>query len=246
MAKPEPVENAGGPPPGSPEWWVNRSAPPSGPRRGRPRRSFDEIVDAALELVDEVGVDVFHMRLLAERLNTSTATLYRHVSGKEELMVYVVDRLLADVQASDDDPGSRPRGWQEATRQTALRLHRTLSAHLNAIPLLVAQIPVGPNAMALRERSMAAFIQFGFSPRLAARAYTTIAQFVIGFAVLEPGALDPDGAAALAAHYRHLDPGVYPYTVAVADELTSAPLEEEFLEGLQIVLDGIDRARRRE
>ena len=96
MAKPEPVKNAGGPPPGSPEWWANRPEPPSGPRRGRPRRSFDEIVAAALELVDEVGVDIFHMRLLAERLNTSTATLYRHVTGKEELMVYVVDRLLEE------------------------------------------------------------------------------------------------------------------------------------------------------
>lgn len=245
MAKPEPVENAAGPPPGSPEWWASRSEPPSGPRRGRPRRSFDGIVEAALELVDDVGTNAFHMRLLAERLSTSTATLYRHVSGKEELMVYVVDRLLADVQVSDDDPESPPRDWQEATRRIALRFHRTLSEHPKAVPLVVAQIPVGPNAMASRERSMATFIELGLSPRLAARAYTTIAQFVIGFAVLEPGSPDPADAAALGAHYRYLDPDQYPHTVAVADELTSVPLEKEFLEGLQIILDGIDRARRR-
>lgn len=245
MAKPEFVEHAGGPPPGSLEWWASRGEPLSGPRRGRPRRSFDGIVEAALELIDEIGIDAFHMRLLAQRLNTSTATLYRHVSGKEELMVYVVDRLLADVEVSDDDSESPPRTWREATRRTALRFHRTLSEHPNAIPLLVAQIPVGPNAMASRERSMATFVEFGFSPSLAARAYTTIAQFVIGFAVLEPGSPDPVDAAALGGHYRHLDPNVYPHTVAVADALTSVPLEEEFLEGLQIILDGIDRARRR-
>jgi AcrR family transcriptional regulator len=184
------------------------------------------------------------MRLLAERLNTSTATLYRHVRGKEELMVYVADRLLAGLQASDDEPEPL-RTWQEATRRVAVRFHRTLSKHPNAIPLLAAQIPVGPNAMAARERSMATFVEFGFSSRLAARAYTTIAQFVVGFAVLDPGSMDPAEAVALGAHYRHLDPDVYPHTVAVADELTSVPLEEEFLEGLEIILDGIDRARRR-
>jgi AcrR family transcriptional regulator len=39
----------------------------------------------ASELLDEVGINAFNMRLLAERLNTSTTTLYRHVAGKEEL-----------------------------------------------------------------------------------------------------------------------------------------------------------------
>ena len=149
------------------------------------------------------------------------------------------------MQVAEDEESPRPRSWQDAARQPALRLHRTLSEHPNVVPLLAAQIPVGPNAMATRERSIATFLRFGFSARLAARAYTTIVQFVIGFAVLEPGSPGPADAAALARHYRRLDPEVYPNTVAVADALTSVPLEDEFLEGLQIILDGIDRARRR-
>lgn len=185
------------------------------------------------------------MRLLAERLNTSTATLYRHVSGKEELMVYVVDRLLADVQTAEDEEERSPRSWQDAARQLAVRLHRALSEHPNVLPLLVAQIPVGPSAMAVREQSIATFVRFGFSPRLAARAYTTIAQFVIGFAVLERGSPTPADAAALAEHYRRLDPELYPHTIAVAEALTSVPLEDEFLEGLEIILSGIHRNHRR-
>lgn len=243
MAKPASLRTPDGPAPGSPEWWASRPARATRPRRGRPRRSFEQIVEAALELVDEVGTDVFHMRLLAERLNTSTATLYRHVAGKEELMVYLVDRFLAEVQAADEEEPA-PRKWQDAARQTADRFHRALSQHPNVLPLLVAQIPVGPSAMAVREQSIAMLIRFGFSPRLAARAYTTIAQFVIGFAVLEPSSPGPAGAAALAEHYRHLDRELYPNTVAAADALTSVSLADEFLEGLQLVLDGIDRARR--
>ena len=185
------------------------------------------------------------MRLLAERLDTSTATIYRHLAGKEELMVYVVDRLLGDVQPAEEPEEDPTRTWQEAARDLALRFHRALSEHPNVLPLLVAQIPIGPNGLAVRERTIGMLVQFGFSPRLAARGYTTIAQYVIGFAVVEPGSPGPEEAAALGDYYRTLDPQVYPQTVAAADALTAIPLEDEFLEGLQFILDGIDRKRRR-
>jgi hypothetical protein len=44
--------------------------------------------------------------------------------------------------------------------------------------------------------------------------------------------------------YRALDPETYPATVAAANELTSVALDEEFRFGLQLVLDGIERARK--
>jgi AcrR family transcriptional regulator len=203
-------------------------------------------VAAASELVDELGSDGFNMRLLAERLETSTATLYRHVAGKEELMVYVVDRLLAEVAADDEAGETRPRTWRDAARRASSQLHRVLTQHPNVLPLLVTQVPVGPNGLAVRERSIATLVEFGFSPRLAARAYTTLAHYVIGFAVqqLAPGAPGPQEPAELGEYYRQLDPELYPATVAAVDGLTAVSLEEEFLEGLEFVIDGIDRARR--
>src|ERR671931_603068 len=102
MSQPLPRTRRGAPAPGTPGWWATRPTRPAERRRGRPPRSFERIVAAAAELVDEVGTSGFHMRLLAERLDTSTATLYRHVAGKEELMVYVVDRLFAELEAADD------------------------------------------------------------------------------------------------------------------------------------------------
>jgi hypothetical protein len=100
--------------------------------------------------------------------------------------------------------------------------------------------------MAVRERMISTLMRFGFSARLAARAYTTLAHYVIGFAVQQhaPGSPGPEDAAALGDYYRKLDPELYPSTVAAADALTAVSLEDEFLEGLQFVLDGIDRARR--
>ena len=238
--------DTGGPAPGTAGWWATRPARPMQPRRGRPPRSFERIVDAASKLVDEVGTSTFSMRLLAERLSTSTATLYRHVASKEELMVFVVDRLFADVGAGGEAGEDRPRTWQDAARRASMRLRRVLSQHPNVLPLLVSQVPIGPHGLAVREGAVATLAEFGFSLRLAARAYTTIAHYVVGFAVQEhaPGAPGPGEAAALGDYYRTLDPGMYPYTVAAADALTAVPLDDEFAEGLQFILDGIDRARR--
>jgi hypothetical protein len=125
-----------------------------------------------------------------------------------------------------------------------LQFHRVLSRHPNAVPLLVTQVPIGPHGMAVRERIIATLLKFGFSPQLAARAYTALAHYVIGFAVQHaPGAPGPEEAAALGEYYRGLDQELYPHTVAAADELTGVPLEDEFLDGLRFVIDGIDRAR---
>src|ERR1700755_2848577 len=85
------------PAPGSAAWWSARAVAPAERGRGRPRRSFENIVSVAADLVDELGVDGVNMRLLAQRLETGTATLYRHVSGKEELMVYVLDSRMGEV-----------------------------------------------------------------------------------------------------------------------------------------------------
>jgi AcrR family transcriptional regulator len=229
---------SGGAAPGTPAWWAARPSTPERRGRGRPPRSIQRIVITAAELVDEVGAGALTMRLLAERLHTSTATLYRHVSGKEELMVLVVDRLLGD----EAEPAIPPGDWRAMAREASLGFHRALSRHPNLLPLFVMQVPIGPNALALRERILATLVRSGFSERLAARAYTALAHYVIGFAVQQhaPGAPGPADAAALGAYYGGLDPERYPLTVAAADDLTAVPLEDEFLEGLDFILDGID------
>ena len=198
------------------------------------------------ELVDEVGTDAFSMRLLADRLGSGTATLYRHLAGKDELMAHVVDRILGevDIETDADNPGDTT--WQHVTARGASAFYDVLKSHPNALPLFVSQVPVGPSALLSRERSIAPLLACGFPLDLAARAYTAVAHYVVGFALQQhaPGAPQREDAAKLREFYGGLDAHTYPATVAVADELTSVPLDEEFLFGLQLVLDGIELARK--
>jgi AcrR family transcriptional regulator len=205
-------------------------------------------VAAASELVDELGASAFSMRLLAQRLDTSTATLYRHVTSKEELMAYIVDRAFADIAAAGKLDERRPRMWQDAALAASSQFYGVLSKRPNLLPLLVSRVPIGPNGLATREQSITMLVHYGFSPRLAARAYATLARYVIGFAIQQhaPDAPGPEDAAALNEYYRSLDPVAYPCTVAAAEALTEPLPEDEFVEGLTYIIDGIERARRRE
>jgi len=184
MAEPARRPQDAAPTPGSPAWWSARAAvSPPERGRGRPPRSFETIVSVAADLVDELGVDGVNMRLLAQRLETGTATLYRHVSGKDELMVYVLDSRMGEIVGAYDLPAARPRSWREALERLASAYRGFLDAHPNLLPLLVGRLPVGPQALTIRERSLAALTEHGFSEALAARAFTTVLQYVIGSAV---------------------------------------------------------------
>ena len=68
---------------------------------GRPRIPLERIVDTALQIVDEQGADALSLRALADRLSSGTATLYRHVSGRAELMSAAYRRLIKEGQLLD-------------------------------------------------------------------------------------------------------------------------------------------------
>lgn len=230
--------------PGSPQWWLNRSEPTKkngGP--GRPSISFNKIIATALEAVDDVGPQAFNMRMLADRLRSGTATLYRHVTGKAEILAYVVDRVLGELTL--DEGGAPGQTWQQACARIAQGLCRVLSAHPKLVPLLVSQVPIGPNGLKARERAIAVFLANGFPPKLAARAYTTIAHYVIGFAIQQHAAGAPESqeSADLRRFYRKLDPKAYPATIKVADYVTGRSADDEFQFGLKMVIDGLNLAR---
>jgi len=166
-------------------------------------------------------------------------------SGKDELMVYVLDSRMGEIVGAYDLPAARPRSWREALERLASAYRGFLDAHPNLLPLLVGRLPVGPQALTIRERSLAALTEHGFSEALAARAFTTVLQYVIGSAVTQAGSPAPDEAAAIRDYYRSLDAAAYPHVAAAAEALTHTPREAGFAEGLDIVLDGIDRAHRR-
>lgn len=205
---------------------------------------MDLIVGTALRIVDEEGAEALSLRALAQRLKSSTATLYRHFTGRADLVARVVDRIIGEIEL--DSAQTTATSWRLACRAAAYNMFEVLSRHRNVAPLLGEHIPAGPNAAANREHLLGLLLATGFPPDLAARAYAVLTRYVLGFAMQlrpDPVATSREEAQFAAAAHR-LDPARFPATAAVADSLP-VPLEEEFALGLDLLLAGLAQLRDR-
>ena len=112
-------------PPGSPAWWAARQDQAEPVRRVP--ITLDRIVAGALELIDRDGLGALSMRNLAKELQTGTTTLYRHVVGKDEVLVLVADAVLGETQLRR--PVDR-MGWRHVLEELAhaMRTARSTTA----------------------------------------------------------------------------------------------------------------------
>jgi AcrR family transcriptional regulator len=204
--------------------------------RGRPAILLERIVTTALQIVDDEGADALSMRTLAQRLDSGTATLYRHFTGRADLIAHVVDLVFGSVEIDAAELSAMT--WQEAGKTAAYAMFDVLHRHQNVAPLLVDDVLIGPNAMATRETLIAILLDNGFPPPLAARSYATLARYILGFAIQRSEPRDDVDEAGLAQVFHNLDPRQFPATVKVADSLP-VPLADEFAFGLDLIIDGL-------
>jgi hypothetical protein len=152
----------------------------------------------------------------------------------------VIDHILGEVDLDADAVAALP--WEQACTLFAQHMFDALGRHGNVASLLIEYTPMGPNALAKRERCLSVFLDNGFSPAIAAHAYATLARYVLGFAIQLSGTAAVAGRqdAELSVGFHELDPSRYPATVAVADDLP-VPLAEEFAFGLRLIIAGLER-----
>jgi AcrR family transcriptional regulator len=92
----------------------------------------DAIVVAAVDLLDERGLDGFTIRALSMRLGVSAPTIYWHVGSKDALLQAVVERVVADSVA----PPRSTMGWEKRLRRLFDLMRQSLLAHPGVIALI--------------------------------------------------------------------------------------------------------------
>ena len=92
----------------------------------------DRLVAAALELINEDGLDALSMRSLATRLQVKAASLYWHVRDRRELL-----ELLAESILESTPRGRRGAGWRQAVVASVDSLRRRVSAQQDATRVLL-------------------------------------------------------------------------------------------------------------
>lgn len=143
--------------------------PPARPgaRKSDPRKrrtlNREAIVDVALEIVDEDGLEGLSMRRVAERLETGPASLYAHVANKDELTELVYDRVVGEVQVPEPDK----RRWEEQLADALRQLYEVLVAHRDIAFVSMARVPLGSNSLRVAEGMLAILRAGGVSDRIA-------------------------------------------------------------------------------
>ncbi|MGG7575649.1 TetR/AcrR family transcriptional regulator [Streptomyces sirii] len=156
-------------------------------RPRRPQReqlTREQIVAAAIELLDLEGIEALSMRKLGSRLNTAATSLYRHVANKDELIQLVVDEVYGEVEL----PATADRTqWRAAVTRIAAELRAMTLRHPWIAPELgqVGLVHIGPNAMRMSSGMLAQFEAAGFPADEKDQAVGTLTAYVIGIATSE-------------------------------------------------------------
>lgn len=226
-----------------PPWWE--------PRQGRGTRareplSREAIVDAALRVLDEGGLDALTMRAVAKKLNTGAASLYWHVANKDQLLDLVIDRVAGEIPLPQPDP----EHWQEQTKQFGRDARRAFLRYRDVARASMGRIPVGPNLVRIMEWQLTLFTRAGLPPRPAAWFGDIGALYVAAHAMEDQVAGDasepPDVAGMLESYFASLPREQFPALTAMAPVLMSGSAEERFEFGLELIVLGLEAMAARE
>jgi AcrR family transcriptional regulator len=161
-----------------------------------------EILDAALALADEQGLDAVSMRAVARRAGVTAMALYPYVGSKAELLDGMMGRLLSELLPP---AAAEPQDWRGRLRALAHSARNLYYAHPWASGLLFSRPAVDPDAVRVVDLIYTALIEAGVPAAEVPRVERLASTVILGFVASEvggrfgPGDLDPRRRRALLA-----------------------------------------------
>jgi AcrR family transcriptional regulator len=205
----------------------------------------DRVLQAAIELADRDGIDAVSMRKLGQELGVEAMALYRHVRDKDDILDGAVDRVVGEIGRPelDDD-------WKTAMRRLALAGRAVMLRHPWAPAVLVDRQNVGPATLGHIDQVLAILKRGGFPIELAHHALHVLGSRILGF-TQDPfndaadSRPDPETALVQARALAAAYPSVGELALAATHEgaLGGCDDDFEFAFGLDLILEGLDRAR---
>ena len=148
------------------------------------------IVHAALRFIDHRGSQGLTMRGLGQELSVEAMSLYRYVSGREDLLEAVITELLDDIRPHMDELLART--WQGYLQSLAHAIRQIAIEHPAAFPLVATRHPAAPVvhghrcvSLELVEDFLSTLSDFGFTDDQVVSTYRSFTSFLLGHLLLE-------------------------------------------------------------
>ncbi|MDR0346202.1 MAG: TetR/AcrR family transcriptional regulator C-terminal domain-containing protein [Nocardiopsaceae bacterium] len=204
--------------------------------------SRQQVLQAALEYVDQHGLQALSMHKLGASLRVKAMSLYKHVAGKDDILDGIVGLLWEEV------PDSPPGGdWQEAVRQLATALRDLVHRHPSAAPLLMSRQELRERPLRVVHGILALMRESGVPEQCAVPMLRTVIPYGIGFALAElslpePPPPGPDREIALIRQVSGmLSPGAPDELVRTALLVCGeCDMTSQFRIGIDLMIHGLD------
>jgi AcrR family transcriptional regulator len=211
--------------------------------------SRGRVLDAAIRLADEGGIESLSMRKLARALGVEAMSLYNHVANKGDLVDAITDLVVSEIELP-----AAGEEWDLAVRTCAISAYETFMRHPWACGLVMS--PTRGRAVPVQriryiEWLLRCLREAGFSPELTYHAYHALDSHILGFTLWHLGhsagakdiAGEQDFADFATGLVEELRADGYPYLAEHAEQhVAGVEGEREFEFGLDLILDGLKQA----
>jgi AcrR family transcriptional regulator len=204
--------------------------------------SRERVLDAALHLADESGLESLSMRKLAQALGVKAMSLYNHVANKDDLLDGIIDQVVSEIEIPNLSVDWKTAMWQRATSA-----HAMLLRHPWAALALMSRVNVGPAMLRYVDTTLGCLREAGFSFEMADHAWNAIDSHIYGFTLQELNfPLEAAAYAEAAENFlSYIPPEKYPYLNQLSCHIIEGRYDglHDFEFGLELILNGLDRLR---
>src|SRR3954471_2300249 len=213
---------------------------------GRAQLSRERVLETAVAFADRHGLDALSMRKLGQELGASAMSAYHYFANKEQLLDGMVDVVFSEIE-----PPSPDLDWKTAMRRRAVSTREALNRHRWAVGHMEGRTNHGPANLRLHDAALGCLRAAGFSLEVTVHAYSVQDAYIYGFVLQETdmSSETPDDFAAEAQQqmnaYQDVLADSPPLVEVVGGHVAQSGYDygTEFLFGLDLILDGLDRLR---
>jgi AcrR family transcriptional regulator len=208
--------------------------------------SEERVLRTAVDLADRHGLEWLSMRKLADELGVSPMSPYYYVPNKDRLIDGMIDIVFGEIE-----PPSLELDWKEAMRRRAVSTRAALSRHRWAVGQMEGRTDHGPANLRLHDACLGCLRAAGFSLEMTVHAYSVQDAYIYGFALQETDMASETAEDFAAEAQRQMEAYAdvladYPNLVEVVGGHVAKAgydYEAEFLFGLDLILEGLERLR---
>ena len=213
---------------------VTNAAPTA---KARERLTRERVVEAALEIMDDEGLDAVSMRRVAREVGVEAMSLYNHVRDKDDLLVAIQQRIFSEFSFDtvEGDPfgnGARvAHAWRDLMRVHPALIEILAEKH---------QAPISVEALRPMEKALEVLRSMGVPDPEVMQVFHAFGGYIQGFVMMERqlafAQRDPEHFDDVLSQLSSQD---LPCIAAAMPYMADCDLDRQFDFGLDLMLQGL-------